>query len=443
MPLNAWVAAALVQLQLVSGESSSRALLIDAGSGGSRLHVYFWSTNHNRGSSSSSSVIYPSSDESWTSVISPGIATYANDLRKVDEHLHSLLHETKKTLSSEIHSWASYRLYFKATGGMREIPVHNREAIMTRVRAYLSNTTLCPFYFQPEYARVISGEEEGVFSWMATNFLLGTLELMNLNGIGESSSNSTYGSLDLGGASSQITFFLPSQDISENLFRMQLNAQLHWNLYTKSFLQFGHESALKRYLTHSASFANFNVAPAVMPTALTFCFHAGYSEYVNYPFPVVLRTGARIGDVPVELTGPAAPTFDQSQRCRESLQPLMLKELNHFCLDVFHGQCSIGAAYQPSLPPPGDVRARFIGMSSYRYAWEFLLMPETATLRQFRAKADYICSLSFSEILMYYSTNGFNLIETSSAGDFLPYFCFQSSYILVLLQGRFTFTAHL
>ena len=49
----------------------------------------------------------------------------------------------------------------------------------------------------------------------------------------------TFGTVDLGGSSAQIAFFVPSQDISEGLFKFQLGGQKHWNVYTKSFLQFG------------------------------------------------------------------------------------------------------------------------------------------------------------------------------------------------------------
>jgi Golgi nucleoside diphosphatase len=58
-------------------------------------------------------------------------------------------------------------------GGMRQLPTHQREAIIAQVRMYLSNRTTCPFYFEHDFARVISGEEEGIYGWTAINFLLG------------------------------------------------------------------------------------------------------------------------------------------------------------------------------------------------------------------------------------------------------------------------------
>lgn len=60
--------------------------------------------------------------------------------------------------------------------------------------------------------------------------------------------NATYGTLDLGGASTQISFFIPSQDISEGLFKLQIGSQRHWNIYAVSYLQFGIVSARLRYI---------------------------------------------------------------------------------------------------------------------------------------------------------------------------------------------------
>lgn len=45
-------------------------------------------------------------------------------------------------------------------GGMREVPYVKREILMTRIRDVLFDKSINPFYFQYDFARVISGEEE-------------------------------------------------------------------------------------------------------------------------------------------------------------------------------------------------------------------------------------------------------------------------------------------
>ena len=57
-----------------------------------------------------------------------------------------------------------------------------------------------------------------------------------------------YYTICIGGSSTQIAFFVPSMDINEGLFKLQIGGQKHWNVYTKSFLQFGIVSARKRHI---------------------------------------------------------------------------------------------------------------------------------------------------------------------------------------------------
>jgi hypothetical protein len=61
------------------------------------------------------------------------------------------------------------------TGGMRLVPYVKREAMMTYIRELFSDKEFCPFYFQYEFARILSGEEEAAFAWTGSNYLFKTL----------------------------------------------------------------------------------------------------------------------------------------------------------------------------------------------------------------------------------------------------------------------------
>ena len=63
-------------------------------------------------------------------------------------------------------SFQYYPIFFKATGGMRELNLKQREEIMVWVRFYLSDKSFCPFYFHDDFARVISGNEQSVIMSM-------------------------------------------------------------------------------------------------------------------------------------------------------------------------------------------------------------------------------------------------------------------------------------
>ena len=108
---------------------------------------------------------------------------------------------------------------------------------MNVVRKLFSNTTFNPYFFETDHARVISGEEEAIYGWAAVNFAMGSL-LSNSEGTGEAiaPANLTYGVLEMGGASMQISYFEPNRDVMANFFKLQIGSAKHWNVYAHSFL---------------------------------------------------------------------------------------------------------------------------------------------------------------------------------------------------------------
>lgn len=78
----------------------------------------------------------------------------------------------------------------------------------------------------------------------------------------------------------------------------------------------------------------------IVPSALSYCFHAGYSERI------LDSSKSHV----VEIYGPAAPAGDQLDRCMEALRPLLFRGAeDSYCNTVYHGQCSIGG--KPSHIP--------------------------------------------------------------------------------------------
>ena len=58
--------------------------------------------------------------------------------------------------------------------GMRLVPEETSTLMMNTVEEILSIEDACPFKFSPTNARILSGEEEGVFAWIDVNYHLGT-----------------------------------------------------------------------------------------------------------------------------------------------------------------------------------------------------------------------------------------------------------------------------
>lgn len=63
------------------------------------------------------------------------------------------------------------------------------------------------------------------------------------------------------------------------------------------------------------------------------------------------------------------------------------------------------------------------------------MLSGSANLQDYKAKAQYVCSLSYSGVQNYHDAN--HLVDTDSKlAELMPYFCFMTTYVYVLLIGK-------
>ena len=136
--------------------TATKGMVIDGGSGGSRMHVYTW--KERRFSTVPPPLSFPEGNEKWTARISPGIAAFSDNIEGIAGHLAPLIAFAKSALMGFEDQFQNFPIYFYATGGMRQLDFKKRDKIIDEVRRYLTNDTLCPFFFKHDFARVISGE---------------------------------------------------------------------------------------------------------------------------------------------------------------------------------------------------------------------------------------------------------------------------------------------
>lgn len=225
--------------------------MIDAGSTGSRIHIYRWHprvrTLHAEPEIETPAprrpFSRPVSQSDWSLKVMPGLNAFTRRPERAAESLMPLLAFavgvfTKLNATDKI---PRSPVFLKATGGVRALPEKDRTAILNRVRIYLMSTG---FLFQPEYVQVISGEEEGVFGWLTVNYLVSKRTLF-WNETTERSAH-TVGALDLGGASMQATFRpFKGQSLLSNQYPLALSYTRN-SLYTECFWYYGKDSALWR-----------------------------------------------------------------------------------------------------------------------------------------------------------------------------------------------------
>ncbi|KAF9054769.1 nucleoside phosphatase family-domain-containing protein [Panaeolus papilionaceus] len=167
------------------------SLMIDAGSTGSRIHIYKF---NNCGAS-------PSYEYEVFVKNQKGLSSFSGRPLEAAMSLDELLDEATKVVPRAM--WACTGVWVKATAGLRLLGQKEADDILGAVEKRLRGEY--PFSVPKEGAvTVMDGKDEGVYAWITANYLLGTI------GHGAKSTSDkgkeTYAVLDLGGASTQIVF---------------------------------------------------------------------------------------------------------------------------------------------------------------------------------------------------------------------------------------------
>ncbi|KAK2501707.1 hypothetical protein MC885_007412 [Smutsia gigantea] len=263
-------------------ENVKYGIVLDAGSSHTSLYIYKW----------------PAEKENDTGVVhqieeckvkGPGISQYAQKLNDIGTYLTECMERARQVIPKSKHEETP--VYLGATAGMRLLSIENEQLadkVLTMVTESLSR-----YHFDFQGARIISGQEEGAYGWITINYLLGkftqklTWLYLKPNG---GNAQKTYGALDLGGASTQITFVPQDKNIESP------NNALHFRLYGKDY-----------------SGTNGTLSDP--------CFHPGYTTVMNvsdlYEGPCTKRFEMTLPFQQFQIQGTG-----NFQRCQESILQL-------------------------------------------------------------------------------------------------------------------------
>ena len=199
------------------------ALMIDAGSTGSRVHAYKF---NNCGPS-------PVYEYEVFKMTRPGLSSFAGKPREAAQSLDELLDEAVRVVPDSLRRCTPVAV--KATAGLRLLGHEQSEEILVAVKDRIIEKY--PFKLVDKDGVVImDGRDEGVYAWITANYLLDTIRA--------SSNNPPYAVLDLGGASTQIVFEPIFEDDEmklengEHKYDLQFAGKDHV-LYQHSYLGYG------------------------------------------------------------------------------------------------------------------------------------------------------------------------------------------------------------
>ncbi|XP_069465838.1 ectonucleoside triphosphate diphosphohydrolase 2 [Ambystoma mexicanum] len=384
-------------------------IVLDAGSSHTALFIYKW----------------PADKENDTGIVSehrkcdvkgPGISSYAKNPPDAGRSLEVCLNQAVEDVPAERH--AVTPIYLGATAGMRLLNLldttssnHVLEAVSSTLRSY-------PFDFRG--AKILSGQDEGVFGWVTANYLLENFVKYGWIGRWTRPSKGTLGAMDLGGASTQITFATDSAiEDPENEVSLRLYGQ-SYRVYTHSFLCYGRDQVLRRLLSKVLKAQNY--ASVVSHP----CWPQGFSKQ--------LTLGEKVYDSPCTATEKPSPydpaaTINVSGTGDPAACSTYVDSLFEFGSCKF-ATCSFDGVFQPA------VSGNFIAFAAFFYTVDFIRthmkLPvnspsdlEAATLRicstnwdQLKATApflerllpDYCAAANFVYLL---TTKGYHFDEKS------------------------------
>ncbi|AEO66756.1 522e1701-8b3d-4934-99fb-c4fc4d7927f0 [Thermothielavioides terrestris] len=323
-------------------------VILDAGSSGTRLHVYRWKDPQKALKYASAedlrSLPKLTTEKKWTKKIRPGVSTFGDRVGDVGPYLQQLIDHALRVVPRD--QVQDTPIFLMATAGMRLLPQVQQTALTREICSYLRRNTQFSLPDCDLHIQVIKGETEGLYGWIAANYLLGGFDHPEHHQHGKG--HHTYGFLDMGGASAQIAFAPNATEAQKHANDLKLlrlrtldGSPAEYKVFTATWLGFGVNQARERYVK-----------------SLEEQYAESEAEVPDPCLPKGLRTTLR-GDPVGDGTQDAPTLFGTGQfdECLQLTYPLLGKDQP--CEDQ---PCLLNGQHVPAID--FDVN-HFIGVSEY------------------------------------------------------------------------------
>lgn len=337
------------------------AIIVDAGSTGSRIHLFHFYENNN----------FFVIEEKFSKKTEPGLSSFVEQPEQASASLKVLF----DALSAQIKLYqidsSKIPVFVWGTAGMRLLPIEKQQLIYENVKSFIQKN----YSFASIEVETISGNKEGIFGWLDVNYLAQTFQ----------KKEPTIGAIDVGGASTQITFesTIPSQDE----INLKINGKSYL-VFSKSFLGLGLEQAL--------------LAMNKSPLALN-C----------YPFNYPITTGIQKNNINQD----------------EYLHKDANKSLGNFnfnaCDIVYENFLHENEELNNlSIPKAND----FIAFSGAYYNYKFFDVMQMSSSNEIKNKIEKICDQSWEELQNNYPSQSLSYLAHYCADGVYLYHLFYQTY---------------
>nr|BAD13524.1 apyrase [Vicia faba] len=354
-------------------EISSYAVVFDAGSTGSRIHVYHFNQNLD--------LLHIGKGVEYYNKITPGLSSYANNPEQAAKSLIPLLEQAEDVVPDDLQPKTPVRL-----------------GILQSVRDMLSNRST--FNVQPDAVSIIDGTQEGSYLWVTVNYALGNLGKKYTK---------TVGVIDLGGGSVQMAYAVSKKtaknapkvaDGDDPYIKKVVLKGIPYDLYVHSYLHFGREASRAEILK-------------LTPRSPNPCLLAGFNGIYTYSGEEVKAT--------------AYTSWAQFNKCKNTIRKAL--KLNYPCP---YQNCTFGGIWNGG---GGNGQKNLFASSSFFYLPEDTGMVDASTpnfiLRpvDIETKAKEACALNFEDAKSTYP-----FLDKKNVAS---YVCMDLIYQYVLLVDGF------
>ncbi|CAI5666411.1 ectonucleoside triphosphate diphosphohydrolase 2 isoform X1 [Oreochromis aureus] len=350
-------------------------IVLDAGSSHTSLYIYKWPANKQNGTA----VV---TQHSKCHAEGEGIASYAGQPGAAGQSLEACLDHAVKSIPKDKHQLTP--VYLGATAGMRLLHLSSPELSAQILKEVGQKIQSYPFDYRG--AAILSGKEEGAYGWVTVNYLSENFIKYGFEGHWFSPSRPTVGALDLGGASTQITFATQEKiEDRDDLMKLRLYGH-EYTLYTHSFLCYGKDQFLMRLLAHIMKSQGY-------PQSVTHpCYPADHSRTVT--LSSILDSPCTVKYKPSSYDPHASVTVHGSGHYEYCLGNV--SEVFSFNSCPF-SQCSFDKVFQP------NVTGGFMAFSAFFYVHSFLQQVTGITASspsELEDATKKVCSMSFTQMML-------------------------------------------
>lgn len=400
-------------------------VIVDCGSSGTRANLFEWD----------SSVEFPellhkiepmkdADGQVVTMKITPGLSSLRDEPDKASEYMQPIIDFILSKIPK--HARRSTGIYILATAGLRLLDESLQLAMMRDIAFNLKIN----YDFAKVKTKVIPGSTEGMYQWMTVNSKAKRFLTINAR-----SDSRTFGVIEMGGASIQVTYQLqkgmdeyiknmmvpyPEAEVAfrDQIIRPQMSdeaPEYDYHLVSTTFLGFGSNSAREIYadfLVHQAlkqrrvSFERYDpeyVANYTKDKPLILkdpCMPRGTEQLMEKPQNMLTARGKTVGfavdetepSFYIKLIGSGRHSY-----CHKYLSKVLARARNEKMNCERGAACTMSLLGTPFVP---FYSYKFVGLADFYYTTnEMIKLPGRYNRKKIMKRLREICDMPYKQLL--------------------------------------------